>query len=128
HGAARAGDGDNMRRANGITILAGFELTSFAGSGQKAEPPAVPASLASQLGVKAGDSITIRIPVSSTIPSESLLGQREFNQTSIELTLKVATILPDDHPASVFRLQPGFAPPRNMLVPLVALQKELARV
>src|SRR5262249_59304607 len=69
-----------------------------------------------------------RIPVSSTIPSESLLGQREFNQTAMELTLKVATILPDDPPASVFRLQPGFAPPRNMLVPLVALQKELARV
>src|SRR5262245_60146916 len=128
HGAARAGNGENVRRANGVTVLAGFEFTSFAGRGQKAAPPAVPASLASQLGVKAGDSITIRIPVSSTIPSESLLGQREFNQTSIELTMTVATILPDDHPASVFRLQPGFAPPRNILVPLPALQTELSRL
>jgi ABC-type lipoprotein release transport system permease subunit len=128
HGAARAGDGENARRANGVTILAGFDLAQFAGRGAKAEPPALPDALAKQLGVKTGDSITVRIPIASTIPSESLLGQREFNQTSIELTLKIASILPDDHPASVFRLQPGFAPPRNIIVPLAELQKELARI
>src|SRR5262245_35918779 len=88
-GSLRAGTEELPRRLNGVTVLSGlFGLDQFVGT-------ALPASLARQLNVGTGDPITLRIPVQAAIPSESLLGQREFEQTSTELTLTVGSILPD---------------------------------
>jgi len=124
-GAIRAGDGENARRANNVTLMAGFDLSAFAGRGVAVLAPALPAALATMLNLNVGDEFVVRVPVPAAVPSESLLGQREEKQTSIELTLKLASILPDDHPASLFRLQPGFAAPRNVVVPLPVVQEAL---
>lgn len=79
-------------------------------------------TLADQLEVSAGKEVEFRIPRSSSIPRETLLGRKE-NSESIEVVkLKVRTILGDQDFGTRFQLDPSVDPPRNAFLPLPALQ------
>lgn len=114
------------RRVGQVSFIAGWDPSVLAGEPALTELPAMPRSLARQLGLQIGDEFTARISVPSTIPSESLLGRKELEQTTLELTMRLAAILDDERSASHWRLQPGFEPPRNVFLPEEELRTRLA--
>ncbi len=77
--------------------------------------------LAQHLGAKPGDSVSLLVPVPSTIPRESLLGKREGDFHEIPLT--VQAILDDSSGASRLTLNPTQQLPLNAFVPLGTLQE-----
>src|SRR5436309_10537683 len=81
--------------------------------------------LANQLKAQEGSQITLNFPKMTAIPRETLLGQRDAQQVMGSLSVKVAAILPDQAPGGQFSLQPTSVPPRNVYIPLAALQANL---
>jgi len=77
--------------------------------------------LARHLGVHPGDSVSLLVPVPSTIPRESLLGKREGDFHEIPLT--VGAILDENSGAGRLSLNPTQQLPLNAFVPLAALQE-----
>jgi ABC-type antimicrobial peptide transport system permease subunit len=83
------------------------------------------ASLARDLGVSKGETVTFHLEKLSTAPRESFLGKRTAGDVLTDLRLKVAEVLPEDHPGSQFSLRPSPSAPRNAYLPLSLLQEEL---
>jgi len=82
----------------------------------------ISSALASDLGAKAGDSITLRLAKPTDIPLSSLQGRRETTGERIRLT--VARVL--DHAAlGEFSLAPSQGPVLAIYVPLDRLQRDL---
>jgi ABC-type lipoprotein release transport system permease subunit len=81
--------------------------------------------LADELGVEAGDSLTVHLQKASSVPRESLLGHRDSEAVVKSVKLTVTEVLPDRDPASYFNLNPTPAPPRDAFVPLPLLQEKL---
>jgi ABC-type antimicrobial peptide transport system permease subunit len=79
-------------------------------------------TIAEELGVKVGDPLLLRLPVSSSVPADSTLGEKE--ETSASRLLEVAAILAEDDDSSFarFSLRPNQQAPRNVFVPLETLQ------
>ena len=90
-----------------------------------AEGTILNASLAHELGVGSGDSITLFLPRAGDVPRESLLGRREKSDVLTEVELKVAAVVQEDDTSSQFSLNPSPAAPRNVFVPLALLQEQL---
>jgi ABC-type antimicrobial peptide transport system permease subunit len=82
------------------------------------------AALAGELGVAAGDTVTLVLQKVSTTPRETLLGRRDAGDVVDELKLKVHRVIADQGLAR-FSLNPSPATPRNAFVPLAVLQDRL---
>ncbi|MBI3409849.1 MAG: ABC transporter permease [Planctomycetes bacterium] len=97
---------------------------------QSNEPEAVlNATLARQLHLKAGDEFDLSVQKSDSMPRESLLGKRGFDDVLQTVAVRVRLILPDDGPSDEslagFSLKPSPEPVRNVFVPLRFLQEKL---
>jgi putative ABC transport system permease protein len=79
--------------------------------------------LARHLEVRPGDSVSLWVPVPSTIPRESLLGKREGDFHEIPLTVRA--ILDESSGAGRLALNPTQQLPLNAFVPLATLQEAM---
>jgi len=79
--------------------------------------------LAGELGAKAGDALTIRMPKPTDIPIDSLHGRREETGRTIRLTVG-GTL--DRASMGEFSLTPAQGPIRSVFVSLSRLQRDLA--
>jgi ABC-type lipoprotein release transport system permease subunit len=84
------------------------------------------AALAGELGVAAGDRVTIHLQKVSAVPRETLLGRRDTGDVVDQLVLTVRAVLPNEG-LGRFSLHPSPAIPRNAFVPLGLLQKQLGQ-
>ena len=125
----KSNDNDlKIRRANQVSIYAiderFWKMTSHENvTVPKEDEVILSAPVAEQLNVKDGDEITLWIELPSSIPRDSLLGERE--ETSREVPLKVKTILADDSKVGRFGLKPNQQLPLNAFVALPMLQAAL---
>ncbi|WP_149495638.1 ABC transporter permease [Roseiconus lacunae] len=71
-------------------------------------------SLASELGVRVGDQVTVRLPVEQAVPADSPLGRKDVQTEGIP-RLNVAEILPDKGLAR-FSLAASQASPKNVFL------------
>ena len=78
--------------------------------------------LARELGVATGDTVLVRVPVPSEIPREAVLGRKD--DTVRTMRLRVAGLLPAQH-LGRFGLEANQRDPRNVFIPLAALQQSL---
>jgi putative ABC transport system permease protein len=125
-GTLMATHGDTSRRAGGVQVFGTDErLWGLLEHGDIPAPRdrdvVLNARLAEHLGVKRGDSVSLLIPVPSTIPRESLLGKREGEFHEIPLT--VLAILDSASGAGRLTLNPTQQLPFDAFVPILALQE-----
>jgi putative ABC transport system permease protein len=118
---------DESRRSAGRVMVYGIDerFGQFQGielslSGREA---AISQALASELGAKEGDAITLRVAKPSDIPLSSLQGRREITGQRIRLT--VSRIL-DRAAGGEFSLAPSQGQVWSVFVPLSRLQRDLA--
>ncbi|MEJ7595403.1 MAG: hypothetical protein WKF77_28120 [Planctomycetaceae bacterium] len=78
---------------------------------------------ATELSAVAGDSVSVWVELPSSIPRDSLLGERE--NISLEMVLTVEGVLPELAGASRFSLQPAQQLPYNAFVSLFTFQQRL---
>ena len=78
---------------------------------------------ANELGAKPGDEVSLWMEIPSSIPRDSLLGER--SEVTTELVLEVTAILPENVGASRFDLNPGQQLPFNAFVDLAIVQERL---
>jgi ABC-type lipoprotein release transport system permease subunit len=118
---------DESKRSAGRVAVYGINgaFASFHGiefpslSGREA---LVSEALATELGAKAGDSITLRVAKPSDIPLSSLQGRREITGQRIRLT--IARVL-DRASLGEFSLAPSQGPVLALYVPIERLQRDL---
>ena len=79
--------------------------------------------VASDLAVQVGDDVSMWLDIPGTIPRESLLGKRDAG--TIQLTLKVKSILPEALGLGRLGLRPNQQLPLNAFVALKTLQDAL---
>jgi putative ABC transport system permease protein len=118
--------GETSRRANLVQVFGTDErLWGLLEHGDVPVPRdrdvVLNARLAGHLGVKQGDSVSLLIPVPSTIPRESLLGKREGEFHEIPLT--VLAVLDAASGAGRLTLNPTQQLPFDAFVPILALQE-----
>ena len=119
---------ETIRRAGSVSIIG---ITSggwdFLDHGEIAAPTERQINLgyrtARELGVEVGEEVSVWLELPSTIPRDSLLGERE--DVTVEVVLTVGAILSEDLGASRFDLQPGQQLPFNAFVDLRTLQERL---
>ncbi len=78
---------------------------------------------ATELGAGVGDSVSVWVERPSSIPRDSLLGERE--DTTIEIVLTVEAVLQESAGASRFSLLPAQQLPYNAFVSLATFQQRL---
>jgi putative ABC transport system permease protein len=78
---------------------------------------------ATELNAAVGDSVSVWVELPSSIPRDSLLGERE--NISLELVLTVEGVLPESAGASRFSLQPAQQLPYNAFIALQTFQQRL---
>ncbi len=114
------------KRVGHITVI-GYD-NRFGLTSDKSPPPAgviLNAALAQDLGVKAGDTITLHVQKASGVPRETLLGRRDEQSVLGRVRLPVGAVLDGAAAQASFNLTPSPAAPRNAFVPLALLQKQL---
>ena len=140
-------DSGELRRAASVTVLglkpADWGMLDSAASGESsAESQADPLAAAggavnpptdagivlgyktaTELGAVVGDSVSIWVELPSSIPRDSLLGERE--ETTIEIVLTVEAVLQESAGASRFSLLPAQQLPYNAFVSLATFQQRL---
>ena len=122
---------EQVRRSSGVTLIA--SPGGFWDMGREATRPAkmplgnevvLNAPLAEELGVKAGDTLILRLAKAAQIPADSALGRKSDRITSLA-DLKVAAIVPAES-LGRFSIHPAQTTPRNIYVPLPLVQEALA--
>ena len=117
-----------LRRAASVTIL-GLRETDWTmlDGGDVAAPKDSGIVLgfrtATELNAVVGDSVSVWVELPSSIPRDSLLGERE--NISLEMVLTVDGVLPESAGASRFSLQPAQQLPYNAFVSLSTFQQRL---
>jgi ABC-type lipoprotein release transport system permease subunit len=129
---AGAGEGANRHYLRGATVL-GVDPSFFAPGRPPddfatTDPSGLPGVLVSDglaraLDVRAGDHLTLRLQKPGTLPREAVLAQKKIEIEEWELV--VARVLAGAEPGNLFNLRPDVQAPRNLLVPLPALQARL---
>lgn len=128
NGSVERAEGDQVRRAGTVTLLAVEETGwSFLEHAQVPVPVGREVVLgyrtATELQVQEGQDVSVWVEVPSSIPRDSLLGERD--EVTLEMVLTVSAVLPEDAGASRFDLNPGQQLPYNAFLPLVTLQERL---
>ena len=118
----------SLRRAGSVTLLgvddAGWQLLENGGLKPPVDREVVLGfRTAQELQVKVGDDVSVWVEVPTSIPRDSLLGERD--DVNVELELTVSAIVPEDVGASRFDLNPGQQLPYNAFLPLQTLQQRL---
>jgi ABC-type antimicrobial peptide transport system permease subunit len=124
NGTLQAGSGASARRATGVSIVGCVQQFWTLGDGGPEAPlgadeVALTEPIARELGVAAGDSVLVRIPVAGGSPADSILGEK--SETSRSRTLKVAAVLPTEGIAR-FGIAPSQQLPRNAFAALSTVQ------
>jgi ABC-type lipoprotein release transport system permease subunit len=124
NGTLQFGSGNDALRATGISVIGCTPEFWSLGQGGPETPladdeVALTEPIARELGVGAGDSVLMRIPIATAIPADSTLGEK--SDTSRSRTLKVAAVLPVEGLAR-FGIVPSQQLPRNAFVPLATPQ------
>ncbi|QDU81038.1 FtsX-like permease family protein [Polystyrenella longa] len=119
---------NNIHRANNTNLFGiGAEGWSMLENSDVTPPNAneilINARLAGELNVKVGDELSAWIELPSTIPRDSLLGERD--ETSIELRYVIREIIPEQVGAGRFAFTPNQQLPRTCFVNLSTLQDSL---
>lgn len=134
-GAATASANRTTRRAAGLSILGcrddfwalgrppEAERTEDSPSSPLAEGVAISRTVADELAVDVGDAIVIRVGITSAIPADSTLGEKDDAVALGRFT--VGAILAEDHPLASFTIAPSQQASRNLFVPLKRLQRLL---
>lgn len=78
---------------------------------------------AKELQANPGDEVSVWVELPSSIPRDSLLGERE--NVAVEIVLKVEGVLPESAGASRFSLQPAQQLPHNAFLSLATFQQRL---
>ena len=125
-GTFLATHGETSRRAGGVQVFGTDErLWALLEHGDVPVPReqdvVLNERLARHLGVHPGDSVSLLVPVPSTIPRESLLGKREGDFHEIPLTVRA--ILDENSGAGRLTLNPTQQLPLDAFVPLAVLQE-----
>ena len=123
----QTGSGESLRRATAISVVGCRRAFWSIGQGGPPEPLAddqiaLTEPIARELDVAVGDRVLLRIPVAGAIPADSPLGEK--TDTSLARSFTVAAVLPPEG-LSRFALAPSQHLPRNVFVPLGALQELL---
>ncbi|MEQ9406677.1 MAG: FtsX-like permease family protein [Fuerstiella sp.] len=124
----RSADDDSLRRAGSVSLVAlddtGWQLLDH---GAAAVPQGRDVVLgyrtARELRAEPGDEVSVWVEVPSSIPRDSLLGERD--EVTVEMVLTVSHVIPEDVGASRFHLQPGQQLPYNAFLSLATLQERL---
>ena len=117
-----------LRRATSVSIM-GLRPGDWTllNTGEVAAPGASGIVLgfrtAAELSATVGDSVSVWVELPSSIPRDSLLGERE--NISLEMVLTVEGVLPETAGASRFSLQPAQQLPYNAFVSLATFQQRL---
>ncbi|MFN9717780.1 MAG: ABC transporter permease [Planctomycetota bacterium] len=119
---------DDIRRAAGATVLGlkpdDWHILDVADQKPPSDSGVVlGARTALELSARVGDTVSIWIELPSSIPRDTLLGERD--NTTAELAVTVEGILPESAGASRFSLQPAQQLPYNAFVSLSAMQRRL---
>lgn len=128
NGSVERTETDRVRRAGTVTLLA-VEETGWSFLEHDDVPVPVDREVvlgyrtATELQVQAGDDVSVWVEVPSSIPRDSLLGERD--EVTLELVLTVSAVLPETAGASRFDLNPGQQLPYNAFLPLATLQERL---
>ncbi|MEZ6032713.1 MAG: ABC transporter permease [Planctomycetaceae bacterium] len=117
-----------LRRATSVSILglraADWELLDGANvSAPKESGIVLGFRTATELKAAVGDSVSVWVELPSSIPRDSLLGERE--NISLEMVLTVEGVLPESAGASRFSLQPAQQLPYNAFIALQTFQQRL---
>jgi ABC-type lipoprotein release transport system permease subunit len=127
--ASPAQSGQAATRVSGITVL-GVDDAFWQNAAESefwqsdAAEAVLNRSLATMLGVRVGDPITVYLQKAAEVPRESLLGKRKTSDVVQAVDMHVRRILPDEGLAR-FSLKPTPEPARNIFVPQRFLQTEL---
>lgn len=121
---------DSGARSNRVTLVGAD--ARFAGDAEFAKALAaltgrsgiVNASLAADLGVKAGDDIVVRVGKAAAISSETLMGRRDDATANLRLTIRAVI---QDQGRGGFSLDPRQETPRNLFVPLEIVQRAIGQ-
>lgn len=118
-----------MHRATAVTLL-GLHAAdwSLLNTADITAPPADGVVLgwrtAQELKAAVGDSISIWVELPSSIPRDSLMGERE--NLTVEIVLPVTGILPETAGASRFSLRPSQQLPHNAFLSLQTFQQRIS--
>jgi putative ABC transport system permease protein len=119
----------STRRAGSVVVL-GTDALGWSMLETGAAAPPTPRGVvlgyrtAAELNVQRGDTVTLWVELPSTIPRDSLLGERDELVREIELS--VDAVLAETDGASRFSLNPSQQLPHNAFVSLQTLQERLA--
>lgn len=121
-------ENDRIRRAGNVSLLGldatGWQMLNNDGQAAPAENELILGyRTANEIGASPGDEVSLWIEVPSSIPRDSLLGERD--EVTIEIVLNVTRVLPEDVGASRFDLNPGQQLPYNAFLNLGLLQERL---
>lgn len=124
----RSTGNEDIRRAGSVTLLgiddAGWALLNNGGLPAPVDREVLLGyRTATELQVDVGDDVSVWVEVPSSIPRDSLLGERE--DVNVEMVMTVAAVIPEDVGASRFDLNPGQQLPYNAFLPLATLQERL---
>ena len=117
-----------LRRASSVSIL-GLRPTDWSMLNVNDVPAPGESGIvlgfrtATELNAATGDSVSVWVELPSSIPRDSLMGERE--DLNLELVLTVEGILPETAGASRFSLQPAQQLPYNAFVSLATFQQRL---
>ena len=124
----RTTSADSLRRAGSVTLLSiNEEGWGLLENGDIEVPDAREIVLgfrtAQELKVTKGDEVTVWVEIPASIPRDSLLGER--SETTAEIVLTVADVIPETAGASRFDLNPGQQLPYNAFLSLATMQERL---
>ena len=116
------------RRANRVAAVGCDERfwalgqRRFVEGGSSHEGIVLTEGLASELRVRVGDEVVLRVGAANALPADSPLGEK--SDTTVSRRMPVAGVLADEGLAR-FGLRPSQAEPRNAFVPLAVMQELL---
>ena len=130
HGSLEHDEFGDVRRANRVNVYAlDQRLWDLTQHGDLAAPqPAEDESrevvlssrVAEQLAASAGDRVALTVELPSSIPRDSILGERD--ELSREIVFTIKAVLPEDMGLGRLDLNPNQQLPLNVYVPLATMQ------
>jgi ABC-type lipoprotein release transport system permease subunit len=121
-------DAGDLRRASSVSIL-GLRAADWTMLNTADVKPPTDAGIvlgyrtATELNAVVGDNVSVWVERPSSIPRDSLLGERE--DITLEMVLAVEGVFPENAGASRFSLQPAQQLPYNAFVSLATFQQRL---
>lgn len=119
---------NSLRRAGSVSLVgldvSGWNMLQNGGI----QPPAnrevvLGFRTAQELNAEQGDEVSIWVEIPTSIPRDSLLGERD--EVNVEIVATVSDIIPEIVGASRFDLNPGQQLPFNAFISLTTLQERL---